>query len=250
MAARAARLGRHHGQRQPRRGGRPRLRAQVADPADQVGEHGHLGPRPRSRVPGATARRRLIRSGSPRVAVRIGRPAAPPRSPRSRTASIGCSRRSRSAQRLGGGEPGARPLPVGRAGTPQVDLGHLQEPVAVVAPGELVAPRRVARQVELVELAGGPLRRLRQARLPIQRSARVGSPSGAASGSGRDPSTKRAAFHSLFVKLRAPSSLAIGQPLVDPRGGARRPARSAGHRRRPRRSPRADRPRCPSSCSS
>ena len=45
-------------------------------------------------------------------------------------------------------------------------------------------------------------------REPIHRAARVASASGSAIGSGRAPRTKRAAFHSLFVKFRPPVSFA------------------------------------------
>ncbi len=47
------------------------------------------------------------------------------------------------AEELGRGQPGAGAVGIRRVRAPQVHLGHLEEPVAVVAPGDLVRHRHV-----------------------------------------------------------------------------------------------------------
>ena len=144
----------------------------------KVGERG-LG----TRVP--LARRRPPRRDEQRLVRRVGRRLAE-RLPD----LLGDERHERMQQAQQRRQPigGSRPRrgAVGIAGVlaTEVDLRHLEEPVAVVAPCDVVHGGRVSAQVERVELSGGARGRIGEARAdPARRQARrlppaCGTPAG------------------------------------------------------------------------
>ena len=161
---------------------------------------------------------------------------------------IGCSRRSMAASTSAAAGP--RPGAVRRRGVraAQLDLGHLEEPVAVVAPGELVQLWRCSRRGRARRAAGWRARSRRPA----------ASGSSARRATARRPAERlrpraedeAGGVPELVGEVARRPRASHGEALVAAGRGHRRPARSAGRRRRYSSMSRADRRRCPWSCSS
>ena len=170
---------------------------------------------------------------------------------------LGDERHDRMEESEGAGQdlgPGAHHVVHrGRGGrrVAQLDLGHLEVPVAQVAPREIGHHPRVAAQVVSVQPAGRSAV-VAARRQRIQRSASVGAPPvdcGLASPAGRDED-EAGRVPQLVREVAGPIQLGHGQPLVDSRPRSPPSGPGARHRRRSRRSARPDRSRCPWSCSS